>query len=441
MPGVAGALDRFMTNPRASSADLRLGAKRPRRRRWCCALVVQALFRVWKHLDAPAQAFGEGRRADRHDHEFLKSIGLSACTPPLTMFIIGTGSSRPKCRRRSDRAVSRERWRRPWRPPATRRGSRWRRAAPCSACGGARSYSSIWAWCSRPCPDGVEEFRFDRGHGLLPALAEDSASCRRRAARPPRGRRSKQARGHRGACARDPSSASHPRLPRSGLPRLSRISRPMMSVMGHGTSPADGAGSNRVAMPCHAPHCQGRVRPMPKNRASLADRCRSPLRPTRRSSTACQSAPGHGLRRALHRAGVHHAVPDHGAAGFRASRHRYVPGKWLVESKSLSCTRSASRNHGAFHEDCTVAIGKRLVELLKPKWLRSALLVSARRHADSTILAAGALAEAVWVRTRASRPIEGAVGGAGPRQKVRGPRSRSGAMAAEHIASVAGAPS
>ena len=28
------------------------------------------------------------------------------------------------------------------------------------------------------------------------------------------------------------------------------------------------------------------------------------------------------------------------------------------------------RNHGAFHEDCTVAIGKRLADLLAPKWLR-----------------------------------------------------------------------
>ena len=48
----------------------------------------------------------------------------------------------------------------------------------------------------------------------------------------------------------------------------------------------------------------------------------------------------------------------------------YVPGKWLVESKSLKLYLTSYRNHGAFHEDCTVAIGKRLVDLLKPKWLR-----------------------------------------------------------------------
>ena len=48
----------------------------------------------------------------------------------------------------------------------------------------------------------------------------------------------------------------------------------------------------------------------------------------------------------------------------------YVPDRWLVESKSLKLYFASFRNHGAFHEDCTVAIGKRLVALLIPKWLR-----------------------------------------------------------------------
>jgi 7-cyano-7-deazaguanine reductase len=48
----------------------------------------------------------------------------------------------------------------------------------------------------------------------------------------------------------------------------------------------------------------------------------------------------------------------------------YVPGKWLLESKSLKLYLMSFRNHGAFHEDCTVAIGKRIVKLLAPKWLR-----------------------------------------------------------------------
>lgn len=48
----------------------------------------------------------------------------------------------------------------------------------------------------------------------------------------------------------------------------------------------------------------------------------------------------------------------------------YVPAGWLVESKSLKLYLGAFRNHGAFHEDCTVAIALRLVEFLAPHWLR-----------------------------------------------------------------------
>jgi len=48
----------------------------------------------------------------------------------------------------------------------------------------------------------------------------------------------------------------------------------------------------------------------------------------------------------------------------------YVPDRWIVESKSLKLYLASFRNHGAFHEDCTVAIGKRLTETLEPHWLR-----------------------------------------------------------------------
>ncbi len=50
----------------------------------------------------------------------------------------------------------------------------------------------------------------------------------------------------------------------------------------------------------------------------------------------------------------------------------YIPKDWIVESKSLKFYLNAFRNHGAFHEDCTVAIGKKLVGLLEPHWLRIA---------------------------------------------------------------------
>ena len=48
----------------------------------------------------------------------------------------------------------------------------------------------------------------------------------------------------------------------------------------------------------------------------------------------------------------------------------YAPAEWLVESKSLKLFLTSFRNHGAFHEDCTLVIGQRLVEAAKPTWLR-----------------------------------------------------------------------
>ncbi len=50
----------------------------------------------------------------------------------------------------------------------------------------------------------------------------------------------------------------------------------------------------------------------------------------------------------------------------------YAPEAALVESKSLKLFLASFRNHGAFHEDCTVGIGKRLVDAARPKWLRIA---------------------------------------------------------------------
>jgi 7-cyano-7-deazaguanine reductase len=48
----------------------------------------------------------------------------------------------------------------------------------------------------------------------------------------------------------------------------------------------------------------------------------------------------------------------------------YAPAEWLIESKSLKLFLASFRNHGAFHEDCTLAIGKRIVETGEPLWLR-----------------------------------------------------------------------
>lgn len=48
----------------------------------------------------------------------------------------------------------------------------------------------------------------------------------------------------------------------------------------------------------------------------------------------------------------------------------YVPGEWLIESKALKLFLGSFRNHGAFHEDCTVMIGRKIAEFTNAKWLR-----------------------------------------------------------------------
>lgn len=50
----------------------------------------------------------------------------------------------------------------------------------------------------------------------------------------------------------------------------------------------------------------------------------------------------------------------------------YVPEDLIVESKSLKLFLTSFRNHGAFHEACTVTIAKRIVDVAAPKWLRIA---------------------------------------------------------------------
>ncbi len=48
----------------------------------------------------------------------------------------------------------------------------------------------------------------------------------------------------------------------------------------------------------------------------------------------------------------------------------YVPDEWIVESKSLKLFLASFRNHGAFHEACTMEVARRVVEAVSPLWLR-----------------------------------------------------------------------
>ena len=86
----------------------------------------------------------------------------------------------------------------------------------------------------------------------------------------------------------------------------------------------------------------------------------------------------------------------------------YVPNKFLVESKSLKLYLNSFRNHGAFHEDCTVGIGKRLVALLKPRWLRIGGYWYPRGGMPIDVFwQAGKLPAGVWVPDQGVAPYRG----------------------------------
>ncbi len=48
----------------------------------------------------------------------------------------------------------------------------------------------------------------------------------------------------------------------------------------------------------------------------------------------------------------------------------YAPQAKIVESKALKLFLTAFRNHGAFHEDCTLTIAQRLIDAMAPLYLR-----------------------------------------------------------------------
>ncbi|MGE3142386.1 MAG: preQ(1) synthase [Hyphomonadaceae bacterium] len=48
----------------------------------------------------------------------------------------------------------------------------------------------------------------------------------------------------------------------------------------------------------------------------------------------------------------------------------YAPGEWILESKSLKLFLMSFRNHGAFHEACTLDVAKRIIAEIAPRWLR-----------------------------------------------------------------------
>jgi 7-cyano-7-deazaguanine reductase len=86
----------------------------------------------------------------------------------------------------------------------------------------------------------------------------------------------------------------------------------------------------------------------------------------------------------------------------------YVPRQWLVESKSLKLYLWSFRNVGGFHEECTIAIGKKLVALLKPKLLRIGGYWYPRGGMPIDVFwQAGKLPAGVWLPDQGVAPYRG----------------------------------
>jgi 7-cyano-7-deazaguanine reductase len=83
----------------------------------------------------------------------------------------------------------------------------------------------------------------------------------------------------------------------------------------------------------------------------------------------------------------------------------YVPRRYLIESKSLKLLLNSYRNHATFHEDCTVAIGKRLFAHVRPRWLRIGGYFHPRGGMPIDVFwQAGRLPGRVWVPDPGVRP-------------------------------------
>jgi len=86
----------------------------------------------------------------------------------------------------------------------------------------------------------------------------------------------------------------------------------------------------------------------------------------------------------------------------------YVPDAWIVESKSLKLYLASFRNHGAFHEACTVDIANRLIETLSPVWLRIGAYFYPRGGIPIDVFwQTGAPPDGIWVPDQGVPPYRG----------------------------------
>lgn len=86
----------------------------------------------------------------------------------------------------------------------------------------------------------------------------------------------------------------------------------------------------------------------------------------------------------------------------------YCPAKAIIESKSLKLFLASFRNHAAFHEDCTLLIGKRIVQAIKPKYFRIAGYWYPRGGIPIDVFwQTGRLPEDVWLPDTGVAPYRG----------------------------------
>ena len=86
----------------------------------------------------------------------------------------------------------------------------------------------------------------------------------------------------------------------------------------------------------------------------------------------------------------------------------YVPDAWIVESKSLKLYLASFRNHGAFHEACTMQIAAALAALLVPSWLRIGAYFYPRGGMPIDVFwQTGVPPEGVWIPEQGVPPYRG----------------------------------
>ncbi len=86
----------------------------------------------------------------------------------------------------------------------------------------------------------------------------------------------------------------------------------------------------------------------------------------------------------------------------------YIPSEKLVESKSLKLFLGSYRNHGAFHEDCTISIARRIIKEIDPKWLRIGGYWYPRGGIPIDVFfAQGEIPQGVWVPDQGVAPYRG----------------------------------